>query len=513
MGTTGNKRIAKNTAFLYVRMLFVMIVTFYTSRVVLDVLGASDYGIYNVVGGIVTMMGFLNGALGASTSRFLTYELGMGNQLQLKKTFSASLNLHICVALIIFILGETIGLWFFYEKLVIPETRMVAAFWVYQFSIVTTMIGFTQVPYNASLIAHENMAIYAYVGLYEAISKLVIVYLLSISPIDNLIFYSLLLMLNSVGIQIFYRLYTTRKYAECRLGLVKDKKLYQTLLGYSGWDLFGGIAIICQGQGVNILLNLFFGPVVNAARAIAVQVQSGVSLFVNNFLTAVRPQVVKNFAEGKKEKMYELTFYAARFSYLLMLALTLPVCFEIKYILHIWLGDNIPDGTAIFAILVLVTYLMETYHQASLMSYHAIGKIKLGNIVGGSLMILALPFSYLVLKLGAPAYSVFVVIFVVNFIQMFWGWIVVHRYVPFSYLNLIKTVYVPTIGITILSLIAPSIIVFTMEQNIVRFITLIISTEFIIFLSIYYIGLTQKERNMLVTFVKNKIYKNDSFDK
>ena len=205
-----NKRIAKNTAFLYIRQIIVMLVAIYTSRVILDVLGASDYGIYNVVGGVVMMMSFLNNALGASSSRFLTFELGRGNQDKLNRTFSASLNLHICVALIVFILGETIGLWFFYEKLVIPDERMIAAFWVYQFSIITTMISFTQVPYNASLISHENMSVYAYVGLYEAISKLAIVYLLTISPIVKLIFYGLLLMLNSVGIQLFYRFYTTK---------------------------------------------------------------------------------------------------------------------------------------------------------------------------------------------------------------------------------------------------------------------------------------------------------------
>lgn len=370
-----NKRIAKNTAFLYLRQLIIMVVSIYTSRVILDVLGASDYGIYNVVGGIVTMMSFLNGALGASSSRFLTYELGRGDQDKLNRTFSASLNLHICVALIVLILGETLGLWFFYEKLIIPADRIVAAFWVYQFSIITTMISFTQVPYNASLIAHENMSIYAYVGLYEAISKLVIVYLLLASPIDKLIFYGMLLMLNSIGIQLFYRFYTTKRYKECRFRIVKEKPLYKTLLSYSGWDLFGGVAVICQGQGINILLNLFFGPVVNAARAIAVQVQNAVSMFVNNFLTAVRPQVVKNFAEDNTDEMYRLTFNAAKFAYLLMLALVLPVCFEIDFILHLWLGKNMPSDTPIFAVLVLCTYLMETYHQASLMSYHAIGKI------------------------------------------------------------------------------------------------------------------------------------------
>ena len=502
-----NKRIAKNTAFLYIRQIIVMLVAIYTSRVILDVLGASDYGIYNVVGGVVSMMSFLNSALGASSSRFLTYELGRRDQDKLNRTFSASLNLHISVALIVFIVGETLGLWFFYEKLVIPNDRIVAAFWVYQFSIITTMISFTQVPYNASLISHENMSIYAYVGLYEAISKLSIVYLLTISPIDKLIFYGLLLMLNSVGIQLFYRFYTTKRYEECRFRIVKEKSLYKTLLGYSGWDLFGNVALICQGQGINILLNIFFGPVVNAARAIAFQIQNAVSMFVGSFLTAVRPQVVKNLAEDNTSEMYRLTFSAAKFAYLLMLALVLPVCCEINFILTLWLGKNMPPDTPIFAVLVLCTYLMETYHQASLMSYHAIGKIKLGNIVGGTMMICALPFSYVALKLGAPAYSVFIVIFCVNLTQMFWGWMIVHRYVAFKYSSLIKIVYVPTICITIISIVVPLLLTHLMEQGWTRFVILGLSTELVLLSAVYVIALDKKDREMVHSFIRNKILK------
>lgn len=502
---TSNKTIAKNTAFLYVRMLVVMVVTFYTARVILESLGASDYGIYNVVGGIVTMMAFLNGALGSSTSRFLTYELGKGNSEKLKQTFSASLNLHICVALIVLLVGETIGLWFFYEKMVIPDDRMTAAFWVYQFSIVTTIINFTQVPYNASLIAHENMSIYAYVGLYEACAKLLIAYLVTVSPIDNLIFYAALLMINSAAIQLFYRFFTASHYSECRFRFVKDKDLYKSLLGYSGWDMFGNIAVICQGQGMNILLNLFFGPVVNAARAIAVQIQSAVMMFVNNFLTAVRPQVVKNFAEGNTDKMYSLTFYAAKFSYLLMLALVLPLCFEIDFILSVWLGDNVPEDTNIFSILVLVTYLMETIHMASLMSYHAIGKIKFGNIVGGSLMIFSLPLAYIFLKLGLPAYFVFVAIFIVNFIQMFFGWWLLHRYVNYSYSHLLRFVYTPIVQVTLISVIPSIICTYYMPIGWVRVFYTIVSTEVILMLSIYYIGLSKEERFRIANLISNKI--------
>lgn len=506
---TSNKTIAKNTMFLYIRMAIVMVVTFYTSRVILQVLGASDYGIYNVVGGIVTMMAFLNSALGSSSSRFLTYELGTGNMDQLKKTFSASLNLHIAVSVLVLIVGETVGLWFFYEKLVIPEERMNAAFWVYQISIFTTMVSFTQVPFNASLIAHENMSVYAYVGLYEAISKLLIVYLLLISPFDHLIVYAVLLMLNSFGVQMFYRFYTRRKYEECRFRWVKDKELYKKLSNYSGWDLFGNCAVICQNQGINILLNLFFGPVVNAARAITFQIQGALNQFVNNFLTAVRPQVVKSFAVKDYDRMYGLTFTAAKYSYLLMLALMLPLCFEIRFVLKIWLGDNIPDYTFEFSTIVMITYLMETFHSASLMSYHAIGRIKTGNIIGGSMMILALPVSYLCLRFDLPPYSVFIVVFCINFIQMFFGWWLIRRYVTFEWNTLIQKTYLPTILITIMSCIIPYIIVFNMTEGLLRFLIVIISIEFPLFFLTYFIAIEKEDRIKINNLIYNKIKKND----
>ena len=505
--SSSNKRIAKNTAFLYARMLVVMVVSFYTSRVILQVLGASDYGVYGVVGGIVTIMQFLNGALSASTSRFLTFELGRGNLAELKKTFSASLGLHIIVSLLVLFLGETLGIWLLYEKLSIPEGRLLAAFWVLQFSIITTMISFTQVPYNASLIAHENLTIYAYVGLYEAFSKLAIVYLIAVSQVDKLILYAFLIMANTVLIQLFYRYYSKKRYEECDFYLVKDREIYKKLLSYSGWDLFGGLAVVCQSQGINIVLNIFFGPIVNAARAVATQVQSAVKLFVTNFLTAARPQVVKYYAEGNKEEMFTLTLRSAKFAYLLMLALVIPICFEIDFILKIWLGSNIPDGTQIFIIIILITCLVETFHSASLMAYHAIGKIKLGNIIGGSLMILALPISYFVLKTGAPAYSAFFVLLAVNSLQMIWGWVIIHKYEKFSYSELVKDVFLPSFVITAISLVAPVSIHYYFEQGWGRLIVLVFSTEIVIAISTYYIALNREARLRIRSFISSRFKK------
>lgn len=500
-----NKTIAKNTLFLYVRMVIVLVVSLFTTRVILNALGATDFGIYNVVGGIVTIMSFLNGALSGSTSRFLTFTLGKGDLNELHKTFASALNLHIIVALLVIIVGETIGLWFFYNKLVIPEDRMTAAFWVYQLSIATTVINFTQIPYTASLISHENMSIYAYVGLYEAFARMLIAYLIVISPIDKLISYAILLAVNTLIVQYFYRFYTRRKYEECKFALVWDKKLYKNLLSYCGWELFGGIASVSQGQGITIVLNMFFGPVVNAARAIVGQIQSALQMFVTNFLTAARPQVIKRCADGDYTSMYSLAFYSARFSYMLMLALILPVCFEIDFILKIWLGDNIPEYTNIFTVIILSTSLFQTIHTASLMPYHAIGKIRSGNLIGGGLMILALPVSYILFMCGFEPYWAFITVFITNGLQQFSTWAIIHNYVEYRYRSLLTDVYLPCIFVTILAFISPAIIYFTIPQGWLRFLILTITSELSMLFIFTYIGLKANERQKIISMIKHKI--------
>lgn len=480
-------------------MVLVMLVTLYTSRVILSSLGETDYGIYNVVGGIVTIMAFLNSALGSSTSRFLTFYLGKKDTESLKKTFAATLNMHLGVALLVALLGETLGLWFFYTQLNIPNERMTAAFWVYQFSIVTTCVNFTQVPYNASLIAHENMSIYAYVGLYEAFSKLIIAYLITISPIDNLIFYSGLLMFNTIAIQLFYRYYTIKKYVECRFMMFFDKKLYRQLIGYGGWDMFGGVAVVCQNQGVNILLNIFFGPTINAARAIALQIQSAVTMFVNNFMVAARPQVIKSYAAGDYERMYSITFYSCKYAFLLMLAMVLPLCFEMNFILKIWLGEY-PAHTLIFSILVLIIALANTWHAGFLMVYHAIGRINTGNAVCGTMMILSLPISWILFKFfHVDAYWVFLVILIINFSTHIISWVIVHSYIEFSWSKLFFSVYTPTFTIAILGIIPPYVIIGCMDEGWLRFaINTFFTVVNILFLS-WIIAFSTEERKQIIS--------------
>lgn len=333
------RRIVKNTIFLYFRMFLVMGVSLYTSRIILQTLGVEDFGIYNVVGGIVIMFTFLNGSLGGATSRYITFTLGKKDYEALNKYFNVALVNHILIALIIVFFAETIGLWFLQEKMVIPENRLFAAFWVYQFSIVSCVCSIISIPYNATIIAYESMKVFAYIGIVEAIVKLIIVYILSISLIDKLIFYALLLCLLQVGILLFYWYYCNRKFKSCNFKLCKDTCIYKEMFGYVGADLLGNLSFVLQGQGLNILLNLFYGPVVNAARAIAYQVQGVVSQFSNNISIAVFPQIIKSYAEGKIKDMMILVEQSSCFTFYLMWLISLPLCLEAPYILKLWLGN------------------------------------------------------------------------------------------------------------------------------------------------------------------------------
>ena len=485
------KRIAQNTLILYLRMLFVMIIAFYTSRVILQTLGASDFGIYNVVGGIVMMMAFITGPLNGTTMRFLTYELGKNDKYELTKVFACTLNIHIAIGLLLVLLAETIGLWFFYEKLVIPEERMGVAFWVYQFSIATMFFEFTQIPYSASITAHENMAVYAYVGLYGAISKLLIVILIGYSAWDKLWIYAFLILLNRIGVSVFYRLFW-------------NKELYKGIVSYAGWNIFGGLAVVCEGQGVNILLNLFFGPIVNAARAISFQLEAAIKQLVTNFMTAVRPQIIKCYAGNNYVEMYNLTFKTTKYGFYLMFMVVMPVCLEIKTLLHLWLGNSVPEYTEPMAVVVLVTSLINCVDQSILMSFHAIGKVKFGNVVGGTFMMLTIPLGYLLLYIGGSPTSVFVLILVINVLATIFDFFLVHYYVPFDVGNVVRTTFLPMLSVAIIALLPPIFLITYMDPTIYRMIIIVMMSVFTSIVSVWAVGLDRSERSLVQQYVKKK---------
>lgn len=488
-------------------MFLIMGVSLYTSRVVLHTLGVEDYGIYNVVGGIVTMFSFLNGSLGAATSRYITFELGRKDYIKLNKIFNVALLTHIFIGLIIVLLAETVGLWFFYEKMTIPTDRINAAFWVYQISILSSLLTLTQVPYNATLIAHENMKVYAYVGMVEVIIKLLIVYTLTFFTYDKLIFYAILLFLLSTGLIFFYRIYCIRRYQESRIRICKDKTLYIDMFKYAGSDLIGNISVLAQGQGLNLLLNVFFGPIVNAARAIAYQVQGAVTQFGNNFMTAVRPQIIKLYAQGDIKGMFKLVYLSSNFSYYLMWFLIMPLCLEADYVLSLWLGKY-PEHTVSFLILIFILCLIQTLKTPRTIVLHATGKLFLANVVIGTLLCSAFPLAYIFLKIGGKPESVFWAANITMFLSEFISVFILRKYVEYSIIDYLLNVHLRCAIVTAVSFLLPYLLYDKfMDASFIRLLITCCITSLSVIITVGVIGMNKDMRQKVFFMIKCKIQK------
>ena len=395
-----NKRIAKNTIYLYIRMILTMFVALYTSRIILEKLGIDDYGIYNAVGGIVGFLSFLNSALATGSSRFLTFELGVGDEGKLKRTFSSLLTVHIILAAIIILIAETIGLWFLYHKMVIPPDRMQAAVYAYHISILTAVLTITQVPYNASIISHERMNIYAYVSIYEVCAKLGVCFLLDFADIDRLVLYALLIFIVQASLVVFYRFYCRYHFSETKYSFIWDKSILKPVLAFSGWSLFADGTTALSRQGVLILLNMFFAPAVVSARAISLQVNGAANQLVNNFRTAVNPQVVKLYAAKDYEGSKKLLLFSTNVSYYLMLMISLPLLFLADPILHFWLGDNVPEYTAIFLQIVVAQSLFQVFDRSFYVPLYAKGQLKENAILTPLFDFLPFPIVFFLFKIG-----------------------------------------------------------------------------------------------------------------
>lgn len=497
MSASDNKRIAKNTLMLYFRMLFNMLVALYTSRIILNTLGVVDFGIYNVVGGVVMMFSFLNSSMGAATSRFLIFELGRKDYQQLKKVFNASLSSHIAIAFLVFILAETLGLWFLTNKLVIPEARMNAAMWVYQFSILSTMITLTQVPYNALIIAHEKMNVYAYVSVLEVTLKLAIVYLLVLGNVDKLKLYAVLVFFVTLIIAFIYRFYCNKKYTESFISFRWDKPLYKKLFSFSIWELYGGFAIMGMGQGLNMLLNLFFGPAVNAARGIAYQLQGALTAFGNNFIIAVKPQIVKLYAENKVTLMMKLVFESSKYSFFLTFFLTLPLLIETHFVLQLWL-KIVPDYTVSFSRLLLINNLIWAMRSPIVTSFHAVGQIKMANLICGSLFYLIIILSYFCLKMGFSPESVFIVTIIVSLIVQITELVLLKKLISYSIKAYAKEVVGIGFLIMITSVVLPYLLVVLLEPGFIRFLLVGFTCVITVSTSIYFIGIDAVTRIIII---------------
>ena len=490
---SNNKRIAKNTLMLYVRMLFSMIVSLYTSRVVLQTLGVEDYGIFNVVGGVITMFTFINAAMVSSTQRYLNFELAKGNSQRLRSVFNTSLQIHGLIAIAIIVLGETLGLWFVLNKLVIPEARMTAALWVYQCSILACCVTILSAPYNADIIAHEKMSAFAYISILEVSLKLLIVYLLLVSPIDKLIAYAILTLSVQLLIRFIYSRYCHKHFEESYIEFNFNKALFKEMSGFAGWSFFGNLAAILYTQGLNMMLNIFFGPVVNAARGIAVQVQSAVQQFVSGFQTALNPQITKNYAVGNLEQMHNLMFRSARFSFLLLFFLSLPVLLETDFLLTVWL-KNVPDNAVIFTQIMICISLIYTTSNPCVIANQATGKVKVYQMVVGGILLTILPISYILLKLGAPAYSVFIVHFCVETVAQFSRMFMLRKLINLPLWQYMKNIYIPIICTVAVAVILPILVRMQFEEGWLRFIVVGFTCVLSVGISAFFIGFTKNER-------------------
>ena len=491
--SANNKRIAKNTLMLYVRMLFTMAVSWFTSRVILQTLGIEDYGIYNVVGGVITMFTFINSAMVSSTQRYLNFELATGNEEKLKSIFNTSLQIHALIALTIILLGETVGLWFLMNKLVIPEARMTAAMWVYQCSILSCAVGIMSTPYNAAIIAHEKMSAFAYISILDVVLRLLIVYLLVISPYDKLIVYAILILAIQLLIRYIYTRYCNKHFKETLFEWRINRPLLKEMAGFAGWSFWGNLAGILYTQGLNMMLNIFFGPVVNAARAIAVQVQAAVQQFVGNFQMALNPQITKNYASGNLDQMHSLMFRSARFSFLLLFFISLPVILETEFILSVWL-KTVPDDAVIFTQIMICISLIYTTANPCVIANQATGKVKVYQMVVGGILLTILPISYVVLKLGAPAYSVFIVHFCVESVAQFSRMYMLRKLINLPMRQYLQNIYIPIVATVAVSIIIPVMVHMQMGNGWLRFIAVGCTSVVSVGLSAFFIGFTQHER-------------------
>lgn len=499
--TTNNNLIAKNTVLLYGRMLLMLLISLYTSRIILRTLGVIDYGIFNVVGGVIAMFAFLNSALGESTRRYLTFYLGKGTNRELQEVFSAAIVIHFSVALLVVLLAETIGLWFVLNKLVIPIERKDAALWVYQFSVVGAVIKIISSPYNATIIAHEKMGAFAYISLLEAALKLAMVFVLTVIPFDKLKFFAAFLFLIALIIRIIYGSYCGRHFNEAHFTMPHNRNLFKNMATLGGWSMVGILSGVLYWQGLSILLNMFFGPVVNAARGIALQVQSAMWQFATNFQNALNPQITKTYASNHLEEMHSLIIRSCKFSFLLLFILCLPISLETHYILSLWLGI-VPDNTIIFINFTLAIMIVESMSNSLMIAVNATGKVKLYQTIVSGLQLSIVPFAYILLKMGGAPWTVFLVHFVIMVVALFARLIIVCPIVKMSPIKYIEEAIVPSIIVLITALPLPLILHILLGHTVFNAISVMIISVLCAGSTSYLFGLSQREKK----FVINKIY-------
>lgn len=498
-----NKRIAKNTILLYIRLLFSMCVGLFTSRIVLDTLGIDDYGVYNVVAGVVAMFSLLTGSLSNAISRYLTFELGKGDKERLKLIFSTSLNIQIVISLVVILIVEVVGIWFLNNHMNIPEDRLFAANWVMHMAIIVFALNIITVPYNASIIAHEQMSVYAYISILEVSLKLMVAYLLYISPKDKLITYSVLLAVVAFIVSFVYIIYCKNKFEECKYHFVYDKKLLKEMLGFAGWNIFGSGAYLFNTQGVNIVTNIYFNVAANAARGVVVQAESVIKQFVNNFTIAINPQITKSYATGDLPYMHSLMCKSSKFGYLLMLFFAIPFMLETEFIMSLWLKKYPPEAPLFFR-LSLLGSMVDLLGNSPAVATWATGNLKKYYTWVSLVGCLVFPLSWMAFAIGMPAYSSYIIFLLVYIVVLVVKLIIVGELVNFPLMKYYNEVLVPIFKTTIVAIIVPTLMYASLNKSIITSFAVIGVGLVSVAVAVYFIGLSISERRKIYTFAESK---------
>lgn len=508
---SNNKRIAKNTLFLYMRMIMQLAIGLYTSRVVLHALGVNDYGIYNVIGGVVAIFSFINGSMSTATNRYLSFELGSkdSDKTRMRQVFCTAEIIHIVIAIIFVLISEVVGILYIRNVMVLPDERIYASLWLLQFSLFTSLIQIISVPYNAAIIAHERMSAFAYIAILEAVFQLSIAILVDDTYIfDRLILYGLLQMISQLIIRVIYGLYCNRHFEETKGKWLFDKKLSTEISKFAMWIMNGSLAVVGYTQGLNLLLNFFFGPAVNAARGLAVTVQTKMSGFCSNFQMAVKPQITKQYAAGSYSYMHTLVYNSSVYSVLLMFFLSFPLMLESSFVLRIWLGE-VPEYTQDFVILTLCVSIIESLRDPINTCIHATGNIKKFQLIEGTLSLLVLPLAYVALWAGYGPVSVFVVQFIIFVLLQ-----VVRVFLVCPAISMRKRDYFNNIVIKSLFVIIPSVIIvvplkFLLNgtNEVVEFFIVGFSSCLCVLGLTYFLVLSKDDKKKLMAYCKNHIFK------
>lgn len=503
--TSADKRIARNSIYMTIRMVIVLLITLFTTRVVLKALGVVDYGVYNVVCGFVTLFSFLSTSLSNGIQRFYNFELGRSGIEGARKVFNSGLLIQLCIAIFILLIVESFGLWYLHHKMVIPDDRMLAASWIFQFSMVSFLFSVIQAPFLAAIMAHERLDFYAIISVVDAILKLLIAYILSFVDGDKLIIYGALYALISVINFMSYSIYAKLNFAEISLNFHLEKGILRNMLEFSGWNLIGTFANIMKEQGVNLILNLFCGPVVNAARGVAAQVNGGLQSFVQNLTVPVRPQVIQSYAKGDIARTMNLTFMISKMSCFVLYALALPVSYEIDFILSLWLGGNVPEHTDHFVIISMLIVFVNNLNAAISGVVHASGQMRKYQVSTSLVSLISLPFAYVVMRLGAKPEIALLIVFAFVALAQIVALFVLKGIVHFSIKQYIYKVIWPLVKVVILTIWIPLLIVATLHPSFVRLVITTIVSLFFLTIIGYYVCLNKNEKLVILSYLHRLI--------